>query len=677
MASPHTAPAIALPTWRRYPIGVEVAPEGLVHARVWAPKRRRVAVVSYAPDGRVAASEVLDPEGNGYFSGTVPSAGAGTLYKFRLDDAGDFPDPASRFQPSGPHGPSQVIDSVRYAWRDGGWSGVSLPGQVLYELHVGTFTAEGTYRAAVQHLGELAEVGVTVIELMPVAEFPGRFGWGYDGVQLFAPYHHYGAPDDLRSFIDAAHDRGIAVLLDVVYNHLGPDGNCLKEFSDHYFKGQTEWGDALNFDGEHSESVRELYLTNAQYWTEEFHFDGLRLDATQQIFDDSTPHIIAEIAARVREAGKERATLLVAENEPQQAKLVRPKRAGGHGLDALWNDDFHHSAMVALTGRAEAYYSGYRGSAQEFVSTAKYGFLYQGEWYEWQRGRRGTPAYDIAPPHFVNFTQNHDQIANAAGGLRCHQLSSPARYRAMTALLLLLPQTPMLFQGQEFVSSSPFLYFGDHKPELASLVRRGRAEFLGQFASVATDEMAARLADPSSAETFGRCKIDWSERSRGDHARALALVRDLLRLRREDDTLRGQAARGATWPSTANGGAIDGAVLDSSAFFLRYFGERPELDRLVVVNFGAATHAAPLAEPLVAPIPGALWRPIWSSEAAVYGGNGTPTVDSDDGGWWLPAECTLVLAPVSCERAAAAPRHASSEKEARAQWKDRHETIAG
>lgn len=678
MANPHVTAAPDVPGWRRYPIGAEVGPDGVVHSRVWAPKVSRVSFVIISSNSAIVSRAELESEGNGYFSGIIHGAEPGSMYKLRLEDATDVPDPVSRFQPAGPHGPSQIVESRGYPWRDRRWRGVSLAGAILYELHVGTFTAAGTYTAAAAHLAELADLGVTIIEVMPVAEFPGRFGWGYDGVGLFAPYHHYGAPDDLRRFIDEAHAHGIGVVLDVVYNHLGPDGNYLREFSEHYFKGSTEWGDALNFDGSDSAPVRELFTSNAAYWVEEFHFDGLRLDATQQIFDTSTPHIIAEIASRVREAAGERSTVIIAENEPQNATLVRPTSAGGYGLDAMWNDDFHHAAMVAITGQDEAYYSGYRGSAQELISCAKYGFLYQGQWYEWQLGRRGAPAYDIAPRRLVNFTQNHDQVANADAGLRAHQLTSPGRYRAITALLLLLPQTPMLFQGQEFAASSPFLYFADHSPELAKLVRRGRSEFLGQFSHIATAEISARLADPANESTFTRCKLDWSERDRGEHTLTRKLVGDLIKLRRTDPTFRGQGI--AEYSADAHDALVnrrvDGAVLGADAFVLRYFGSAREADRLVVVNLGRRLHPAPLAEPLAAPPKDMLWRPIWSSEAPAYGGCGTPPLDTDDGGWWIPAEATVVMAAVPRQAAAAAPHQPLSEKDARAQWKARYEATA-
>jgi maltooligosyltrehalose trehalohydrolase len=445
---------------RHFPIGAEVVPEG-IHFRVWAPGRKSVEVVF---EGGLAP-QPLQAEENGYFSGFAEGASAGALYRFRLDGSENpLPDPASRFQPEGPHGPSQVVDPAAYRWNDQHWPGVKLPGQVLYEMHVGTFTREGTWPAAAGELPELAATGITVIEMMPVADFPGRFGWGYDGVNLFAPTRLYGTPDDLRDFVDRAHQAGIGVILDVVYNHLGPDGNYLKEFSPDYFTSryENEWGEALNFDGENCGPVREFFLANAAYWIQEFHFDGLRLDATQQIFDSSPRHIIGEISRTVKRAGGKRSTILVAENEPQETDLVRKQ-----GLDALWNDDFHHTATVALTSRSEAYYSDYCGTPQEFISAAKYGYLYQGQRYKWQKKRRGTPALDLEPAVFVNFFENHDQVANSARGKRIWQSTSPGRFRAMTALLLLMPSTPMLFQGQEFSASAPFVYFADHKPELA------------------------------------------------------------------------------------------------------------------------------------------------------------------------------------------------------------------
>ncbi|HEX6184384.1 MAG TPA: malto-oligosyltrehalose trehalohydrolase [Pyrinomonadaceae bacterium] len=615
---------------RRLPVGAEVLPGGGVHFRVWAPRRSRVEVV--LEDG--GAAFALEPEEGGYFSALVGRAGEGALYRFRLDgDDSLYPDPASRFQPRGPHGPSRVVDASGFEWTDKDWRGASLKGQVVYELHVGAFTPEGTLASAAVELKELASLGVTCVELMPVAEFPGRFGWGYDGVCLYAPARLYGEPDDLRAFVNEAHARGVAVILDVVYNHLGPDGNYLGQFSRDYFtdRHQNEWGEALNFDGYAAAPVREFFLSNARYWVEEFHFDGLRLDATQSIKDDSVEHFLAALTREVRDAAGGRATIIVGENEPQETHLLLAPERGGHGLDGLWNDDFHHSAMVALTGRSEAYYSDYRGTPQEFVSSAKYGFLYQGQRYKWQRQRRGTPTFGLAPHVFVNFIQNHDQIANSARGLRAHLLASPARLRALTALTLLLPGTPMLFMGQEFAASAPFHYFADHEPDLAEKVRRGRAEFLAQFRSIATRETRTRLPDPADPATFERCKLDLSERE--THRETYELHRDLLTLRREDAVFSAQEPRG-----------LDGAVLGAEAFVLRFFGREGD-DRLLVVNLGSDLSLNPAPEPLLAPPPGKVWQTIWSSEDYRYGGTGTPRLETKDN-WRLPGETAVALAPV-------------------------------
>jgi maltooligosyltrehalose trehalohydrolase len=615
---------------RRIPVGAETLAAGGVHFRVWAPRRHAVDVVM---EGHPPAP--LSAEGNGYFSGTMSAARAGSLYKYRLDGGDSFPDPASRFQPEGPHGPSQVVDPDAYRWHDAEWKGVSLPGQVLYEMHVGTFTAEGTWEVARRELPALRSLGVTVLEVMPVADFSGRFGWGYDGVDLYAPTRLYGPPDALRAFVDEAHALGLGVMLDVVYNHFGPDGNYLPQFSDRYFTDRygTEWGQPFNYDGEDSGPVREFIVSNAAYWIAEFHLDGLRLDATQSMHDASPEHVLAAIARQARRAARPRPIILVAENEPQETRLARPVEHGGYGLDGLWNDDFHHSAMVALTGRSEAYYSDYRGRAQELLSALKYGYLYQGQQFRWQGKRRGTPSFGLPRPAFITFIQNHDQVANSARGLRAHLLTSPGRWRALTAVMLLGPGTPMLFQGQEHASSKPFLYFADHGPELAEAVRVGRKDFLAQFRSLALAEWEGCLVpDPASPSTFEGCRLDHGERER--HREAWSLHRDLIRLRRQDPVLRGQGEDG-----------LDGAALGTHAFALRFFGKDGD-DRLLVVNLGVDEHLTPAPEPLLAPPEGHLWTVLWSSEARSYGGNGTFPPDSADG-WRLPAEAAVLLAPRS------------------------------
>jgi maltooligosyltrehalose trehalohydrolase len=614
---------------RRRSVGAEYTGGGHASFRVWAPKASRVDVV-FEADGRWRA---LEPEPHGYFAGIVP-ADPGEDYRLCLNGNGRvFPDPASRYQPQGPHGPSRLIDAASFPWNDERWGGVRLEGQVIYEMHVGTFTREGTWRRAAEELEWLGDLGITVIEMMPVADFEGRFGWGYDGVNMFAPYHAYGEPDDLRRFVDRAHAAGVAVILDVVYNHLGPSGNYLREFSDAYFTSryENEWGDAINFDGPDAQPVREFFLDNASYWIEEFHMDGLRLDATQQVFDESQDHILAEIGKRVRRAAGMRSTIVVAENEPQETRLVRALTANGYGLDGLWNDDFHHSAMVALTGRAEAYYSDTRGDAQELLSAAKYGYLFQGQYYSWQEQPRGMPGLDLPPARFITFLQNHDQIANSATGQRGPAVTTPGKWRTITALWLLMPGTPMLFQGQEFSASAPFLYFADFDGDLAAAVRAGRAEFLTQFPGILPIVESGALDDPGDPRTCDRCKLDLHERER--HSAATALHRDLLRMRREQEAFHRQAP-----------GGIDGAVLSDRAFIMRFFAERPDDERLLVVNLGGRLLRSSIADPLAAPPVARGWRVEWCSDDAEYGGPGRADL-WQDGEWSVAAECAYVLAP--------------------------------
>jgi maltooligosyltrehalose trehalohydrolase len=640
---------------RRMPIGAELLPDGGVHFRLWAPKRTGVSVVLEAGPGAPAEIPLLREE-DGYFSGAAAVAAAGTRYRYRLEGGTPRPDPASRFQPEGPHGPSEVVDPGVFRWTDRAWKGLPLNGQVFYEMHVGTFTPEGTWAAAERELGALAELGATAIEVMPVAEFPGRFGWGYDGVALFAPFHLYGLPDEFRRFVDRAHALGMGVLLDVVYNHYGPDGCYLQEFADEYFcaERKSNWGETPCFDGPGTQAVREFFLANGAYWIDEYHLDGLRLDATQNIHDDSAPHVLLELGRRVRAAAKGRATLVVSENEPQQAALVRPAEQGGYALDMLWNDDWHHSALVALASQDEAYFTDHRGRAQEFVSAAKYGFLFQGQWYRWQYQRRGTPALDLQPARFVHFLANHDQVANFRSGERPHRLTSPDRWRALTALLLLGPQTPLLFQGQEFSSSSPFLYFADHHPDLARLVERGRRESMAEFPNMALPEVGAGLPAPHDPATFERCKLDHGERRRRGHREAALLHRDLLRLRREDACFAAQRR-----------GGLDGAVFSDDAFVLRFFGPAGD-DRLLVVNLGRTLHYDPAPEPLLAPPAQARWRVLWSSQDPRYGGVGTLSPDASDmdravpgreqprprENWRVQGETAVVLAPAPLKAAA-------------------------
>jgi maltooligosyltrehalose trehalohydrolase len=504
---------------------------------------------------------------------------------------------------------------------------------VLYEMHVGTFTPEGTWIAAIDRLEDLAAVGITTIEMMPVADFAGRWGWGYDGVNLYAPTRLYGEPDDLRRFVDRAHALGLAVILDVVYNHLGPDGNYLADFSTDYFtdRYKNDWGQSINFEG--PRPARDFFVENAAYWIDEYHFDGLRLDATQDIRDASAEFVVAELTRRAGAAAGSRRIYIVAENEPQDTRYVREPARGGYGVNALLNDDFHHTALVALTGRREAYYTDYEGSPQELLSSVKYGYLYQGQWYTWQKQPRGSSSLDLSPSMFVHFLENHDQVANSSNGKRVHQLSSPGRWRALTAVTLLGPATPLLFQGQEFSTSRPFLFFADHGGDLRDGIREGRRLFLQQFPSIQDPQVAGVLAVPDDPDTFTRCKLDWTERDR--HQDALALHRDLLAIRRDDAVISG-------------GGRMDGAVLAPLAFVLRY-NVGDDDTRLLLVNLGADLDLTPLPEPLLAPPVGTQWAVQWSSSSILYGGPGEQPLHAQPA-WRLHAESAMLLRPEPAER---------------------------
>lgn len=384
---------------RRLPVGAEVLPGGCAHFRVWAPKCQRIEVVIAPTQDNAESCTELQPESNGYHSGAVDGVVPNMLYGLRCDRGKRaWPDPASRFQPQGPAGLSQIVDPANFPWTDAGWKGLHPKGQVIYEMHVGTFTSEGTWVAAAEQLPELARAGMTIVELMPVADFPGEFGWGYDGVAFFAPTRLYGSPDDFRHFVNRAHEVGLGVILDVVYNHYGPQENSLPQFSDDYTtdRHKSEWGGAINFDGDNSGPVREFFRANARYWIDEFHLDGLRFDATQAILDESDSHILTELVATAREAGGDRTLFIVAENEPQKVRMLRSPADGGHGMDAVWNDDFHHAAMVRLTGHNEAYYSDFMGTAEEFLGAIKRGFMYQGQRSQWQKNPRGTSTRGFA-----------------------------------------------------------------------------------------------------------------------------------------------------------------------------------------------------------------------------------------------------------------------------------------
>ena len=603
--------------------------EGETRFRVWAPDAKIVEVVFEGSQERLE----LEPEADGYFLGTTAKAPPGTLYRYKVDDRGPWPDPCSRYQPHGVHGPSMIVDSDAFDWSDQSWQGAQLVGQVFYEVHIGTFTPQGTFDGAIERLGYLRELGITTIELMPVAECPGRFNWGYDGVQLFAPYHVYGDYVGLKRFVNEAHAKGLAVILDVVYNHLGPDGNYLACFSPHYFskRYKTEWGEALNFDAEHANGARDFVVHNACYWIKEFHLDGLRLDATQSIFDSGNQHILAELVSAARKAATPRNILVTAENEPQCSEHLLPPERGGMGIDAMWNDDFHHAASVALRGSRDGYMRDYTGRAQEFVSCAKYGFLYQGQRYGWQDKPRGSPMHGPLARCCITFIDNHDQIANHFLGDRIHARAAPQMYRALAALMLLAPQTPLLFMGQEFAASNRFHFFADHNDALRSLVHDGRREFIGQFVAYADPSVQAMVPDPSAMETFERSKLDWSEAR--SHAEVLTFHRDLIHLRRSDPVI-----------ANADAYVLDGATLSENAFVLRW-STPDQMDRLLIVNLDRQLTFDALPEPMIAPPRRCQWALAWSSEDARYGGHGiiSPIQDGGRGRWNLAAQSSVLL----------------------------------
>jgi malto-oligosyltrehalose trehalohydrolase len=467
----------------------------------------------------------------GWYALTVPTAGAGSRYQFRLPDGLLVPDPASRFNPDGVHGPSEVIDPAAFDWPDDDWLGRPWEDAVIYELHVGSFTPAGSFAGVIERLDYLAHLGVTAIELMPVAAFPGRRNWGYDGVLPFAPNATYGRPDDFKRLIAAAHQRGLMVLLDVVYNHFGPDGNYLHAYAPAFFNPRhvTPWGAAINFDGDGSRTVRDFYIHNALYWLEEYHLDGLRLDAVHAFCDDSSPDIVEELETTVRQGpGQERQVHLVLENDRNQARYL--------GRDvAQWNDDIHHALHVLASGETDGYFADYADEPMKRLGRClAEGFAFQGETSRFHDNElRGEPSSHLPPGAFVSFLQNHDQVGNRAFGERLCHLVSPTALKAVTAVLLLAPPPPLLFMGEEFAAAQPFLFFCDFGGELASKVTAGRRREFASFARFADPAERERIPDPNADQTFTACVLDWSAAEREPHRAVLKLHRRLLALRRQ------------------------------------------------------------------------------------------------------------------------------------------------
>jgi maltooligosyltrehalose trehalohydrolase len=493
---------------------------------VWAPKAGRVEVVT----GDGARLPMTGPDERSRWTATLDDAAAGDTYSFSLDGGPPRPDPRSPFQPTGVHGPSALVDHDAFGWTDRGSAGRALDEAVVYELHVGTFSASGTFAGVVDHLDHLVDLGVTHVELMPVNEFPGRWGWGYDGVDLYAPHHSYGGPDGLKALVDACHARGLAVLLDVVYNHLGPAGNYLSEFGPYFTdRYATPWGQAVNLDGPDSDEVRAFFVDNALAWLRDYHLDGLRIDAVHAILDTSALHVLEEVASRVEELEAElgRRLVLVAESDLNDPRVVREREAGGYGIDAQWSDDFHHAIHAALTGESTGYYADF-GSMAEIAKALRQAYVYDGVYSHHRRRRHGRPPVGLTPARFLGYSQSHDQVGNRAQGERLSTLVSPGRVRAAAALVLCAPFVPMLFQGEEWAASTPFLYFTDHEdPELGRAVSDGRRREFAAFGWHPEE-----VPDPQDRATFERSKLDWGEAERDPHAGVLDWYRRLIALRR-------------------------------------------------------------------------------------------------------------------------------------------------
>ena len=611
-------------TWRPA-FGANIEPDGVRFA-VWAPNAQQVELELVGEGEARRVPMAGDAESR--FEVFVPGVGAGTRYVYRVDGGDGRPDPYSRYQPEGVHGPSEVIDPA-YPWTDSAWTGIGAEGLAIYELHVGTMTEEGTFRSLIDELPALKSLGITAIELMPVVQCPGGRNWGYDGVNLFAPYNAYGRPEDLRALIDAAHAAGLGVILDVVYNHLGPEGNYLGVYAKEYFSEthETAWGAGLNWDGPGKGFVRQFAIDNACYWVSEFHVDGFRLDATHAIVDDSPVHLLQELAAKAREVAGDRSLYLVAEDGRHEITRARPVDRGGEGLDAIWADDFHHEMRVFLTNANQNYFRHYIGSTTDIAAAINDGF-----------GVPTTSRDDVTPVSdedpasaFVFCIQNHDQVGNRPFGDRLHHDINADRYAVASALLLFAPETPMLFMGQEFAASTPFLYFTDHPEELGKLVTQGRRQEFAGFDIFDDPALRESIPDPQAESTFLLSKLRLDERER--NAGILGLYRRLLHLRQTDPVLR----QNDRMKSRAS------AVTAEVVAVHRWWGTE---QRLLLANFGPEAELG-MDAPAFRPFHNRPWKVLLSTSDEAFGGSGD-TVDVDgllgDRRVTIPARSAVIFA---------------------------------
>jgi maltooligosyltrehalose trehalohydrolase len=519
---------------RRMPFGAELQANGSTSFRLWAPSVPK-AEVEIEQSGETRR-HTMTRNADGWHEATIDGAGAGTRYRYVVNDGLKVPDPASRYNPDDVHGPSVVMDMHRYKWQDTAWRGRPWHEAVVYELHVGAFTPEGTYAAAAAKLPLLAELGITAVELMPLADFPGKRNWGYDGVLQYAPDASYGHPDELKALVDRAHSLGMMMMLDVVYNHFGPDGNYLYAYCPEFFnsKHHTPWGSAINFDGESNKNVRRFFCENALYWIEEFHFDGLRMDAVDRIRDDSKQHIMCEVAQVLREGpGRTREVHVAIENDTNEASRLG-RRDGGQlqCVTAQWNDGLHHAAHVLLTGQVDGYYEDFADDPLAlFGRSLAEGFAYQGEHSKHRDAPHGSPSAHLPSGAFVSCLQNHDQIGNRAFGERIDLLADSRRIEAALACLLLSPHVPLMFMGEEFAASTPFLFFCDFHGELGVAISKGRRQEFARFAAFSDQSARQAIPDPNDAKTFEASKLRWAERDESPHRERAAFIRKLLELR--------------------------------------------------------------------------------------------------------------------------------------------------
>ncbi len=600
-------------------IGAQVS-DGGVNYRVWAPDARDA--FARIERGAVRRAVAMRSEENGYWSASDFAGKSGDLYRFDLDGMG-LPDVASRFQPNGIDGPSECIDPAAYPWMCESWERPAWSGQTTYEIHIGTLTPEGTFRSAASKMSEIRDLGTEAIEIMPVAEFAGNRNWGYDGVSLFAPARCYGRPDDLRGLVDSAHACGIAVILDVVYNHVGPQGGSFRRYSADYFNSdkETPWGRGFNLDGRGSGPVREFLLANAAYWLDEFRIDGLRLDATHAISDVSPVHIISQIT----DLAHSRGAFIIAEDERNTAAILREREGGGLGIDAAWADDFHHQVRVALTGIQTSYFSGYEGKPSDIADTIRNGWSFRGQAYRPWNGRpRGEPCDFLPPESFVYCIENHDQVGNRAFGERLVHLVDAARYRAASMLLCLNPHPILIFMGQEWGASSPFLFFCNHGGDLGLNISKGRQNELG------TSDLHEGLAppDPEELASFEASKIRWHERTSDVHAGILRLYRDCLR-ERQALTRLGALSRSA-W----------NAYNEGPLLAVRYRSHT--VAKLLLVNFSERSLFHESLPDYLAADPGMAWNVVLDSEAPEFGGGAPAVVENwtlhGPGALWLTAK---------------------------------------